>query len=247
MHETFHRLERGMLQGEDIVEDRLLELERAIEALAKDRALALFKADDLSWLWSYDDSGRRETTTDVIDWREAKGWEAFVGIGAAMGTNVLYVDARRFSWEELVDRIDSLSVPDADEIARRKTQAAAFRKYDGLIEHLIIAFRANGIWHTYQDTADWLLKYEELEAEPDELEEEEEALSEDMLESLAGKLARDPAFPRVKNKGDQIAMAKKLFAKEGDVVLDNVGEVVSRARIIYQTKVLPDNEPKRRR
>jgi hypothetical protein len=165
-----------------------------------------------------------------------------------MGANVLYVDARRFSWEEFVDRIDDLSVSDTDEIARRKTQAEAFRKYDGLIEHLIIAFRANGIWHAYQDTTDWLLKYEELEAEPDELEEEEEeSLSEDMLENLAGKLARDPAFSRVRNKGDQIAMAKKLFAKEGDVVLDNVGEVVSRARVIYQTDVLPDKEPKGRR
>ena len=90
------------------MEDRLLEMERAVEALAKDRSLALFRADDLSWLWSYDESGRRETTTDVVTWREAKGWEGFVGIAAAMGANVLYVDARRFSWEELIDRIGGL-------------------------------------------------------------------------------------------------------------------------------------------
>jgi len=231
-----------------MAEDRLLELGTKIEAATKLRNLTLFKADDLSWLWSHDESGRRETATDVVEWREGEGWEEFVGTEAAMGANVLYLDARKFSWNDLIERIDGLSALNPEEIAKRKRQAETFRKYDGFIEHLIIAFRANGVWHAYQETTDWLPRYEELEVEPDEFEEqEEEPLSEEMVESLAGKLARDSAFARLRNKGDQMAMARKLFAKEDAVVLADLGEIVSRARIIYQTEVLPDTEPKGRR
>jgi len=106
-----------------MAEDRLLELGTKIEAATKLRNLTLFKADDLSWLWSHDESGRRETATDVVEWREGEGWEEFVGTEAAMGANVLYLDARKFSWNDLIERIDGLSALNPEEIAKRKRQA----------------------------------------------------------------------------------------------------------------------------
>lgn len=225
-------------------EDRLLELEKPVETAAKARNFTIFKTNDLSWLWSYDESDTRVEASIVIEWREGEGWEEFLNAAAAMGANTLYTDARKFSWNDLVERIDNLST--TEEISKRKKQAEAFSRYDGFVEQLIITFRADGIWHAYQETEDWLPKYLELLEEPEEAE-EGEFLSEEMLENFAEKLAQNPAFPKLKNKSDQPALAKRIFAKEDNVVLENLDQIVARARVIYQSEVSTDLGPKGRR
>lgn len=233
-----------MKERED--KDSLGELEKVIEATAKDKGFTVFKADDLSRLWSYDESGRTETTANVVEWREGESWEEFMSAAGAIGTKVLYVDARKFSWNDLVERIDDMSTLTPDEIAKRKKHAESFKKYDGCVEHVIMAFRANGVWHAYQETADWLPKYEELEEEPELVEKEERSLSEEMLERYARKLAQDESFAKLRNKGDQVSLAERLFANEGGPVLNNLNKVVSRARVLYQTEVAPEKGSKGR-
>jgi len=67
-----------------MVEDKPLELGRAIEAKAKTGQSTLFKADNASVLWSYDESGRREVTTDVVEWRRSEGWGEFIDVARAL-------------------------------------------------------------------------------------------------------------------------------------------------------------------
>lgn len=228
--------------------DQLLAVETAVEAAVRERNLTLFRADDLSWLWTYDESGSRDTTSDVVSWREGDGWEEFIRTATAIGVRVLYIDSRRFSANDLVGRIDGMSRLEPDEAARRRKRAEEFREYDGYVEQLVLGFRADGIWHVYQDVTDWSLECAELEAEGDPVEEgEEERLSEERLEGLAGDLARSPSFARVRSKGDQMALARKMFAKEGEMVLDSLGEIVARARLVFQTEVASAREHKQPR
>ena len=154
--------------------DILLVKCKAIEDTAIKENLVIFKAADLSSLWAYNSETMSREAGILIDWSTEEGWQKFIEAAKAMKVSVVYIDTRKFSWQELMERINGIAALNPDELSKRKKQAEAFKRYDGFVEHLIFAFRADGIWHAFQETADWLPKYLDLEAEPEELEEEEE-------------------------------------------------------------------------
>src|SRR5574341_852045 len=226
--------------------DDLNDLVEKINVIAKGKNIAVFKTNDLGWLWSYDESGKRMTQVDVIEWREGEEWEEFIDTASDMKATTLYIDARKFIWTNFIEEIEDISDIEPSDIVKRRKQAETFRKYDGCVEHLIIAFRAEGAWHVYQLTTHWLPKRLELVAEPEEEKQEvEEYISEENLENLARKLALNPGFSKLKKKTDQFELGKRIFAKEDEKVLNNLSEIVARSRVIYQTEVSTPSDSKR--
>ena len=64
--------------------------------------------------------------------------------------------AKRFSWQkDLYSCIETdTSQYDCDyEDVKRQTQL--FRKYDGFVEYILLAFRQGDIWHAYQEATPW--------------------------------------------------------------------------------------------
>ncbi len=210
-----------------------------LETLAANTAEALgipfFPAEDLSLLWK--DSRDKGV---VIGFRDNKNVVAFLGAAKAMGAPTVYCDARVFQYEDMLTVIEAYE--DGEERQRRKKAAEALKRFDGQMEHLILAFRSCDIWHTFQATSPWLSQRFEIEGDPDDHIDEDDDdleeikhLSEEELESFAGKLAEHPTFKKLKNKGDQKALAERLFAKEGQLVQDSLPDIVGRARILFQS------------
>lgn len=208
-----------------------------LETLAANTAEALgipfFPAEDLSLLWS-------DSSDDgvVIGFRDNKNVVAFLGAAKAMGASTVYCDARVFQYEDMLTVIEAYE--DGEERQRRKKAAEALKRFDGQVEHLILAFRTCDIWHTFQATSPWLGQRLEIEGDPDDYIDEDnleeiEHLSEEELESFAGKLAEHPTFKKLKNKGDQRALAERLFANEGQLVQESLSDIVGRARVLFQS------------
>lgn len=219
----------------------LTELEKTYEALAIKMGFIVFKTEGLAQLWAGDEDDGKTKTVMVINWRNTEGIEQFLKTASAINARVLYLDAVRFSWNELSNKIDNLYSLSDEEMSKRHKEAEEFRRFDGLTGHLILAFILNNIWHTFQKTTDWLPKYLRLLVESEDFEEEEEeeeeVLEEEDLEKYARKLANNPGFAKLKNKSDQIALARKVFCKEDEKVLYYLKDVVERARVIFQTEV----------
>lgn len=218
----------------------LTELERTYETLAIKMGFIVFKTEGLAQLWVEEKEADSKTKNImVINWRNTEGIEQFLKTASAMNASVLYLDAVRFSWNDLSNKIDNLCLSD-EEMSKRHKDAQEFKRFDSLTGHLILAFNFNNIWHTFQKTTDWLPRYLRLLVESEDFEEEEEeeeVLEEEDLEKYARKLANDPGFEKLKNKSDQIALARKVFYKEDEKVLYCLKEIVERARVIFQTEV----------
>lgn len=219
----------------------LTELEKTYETLAIKMGFIVFKTEDLAQLWADDEDNNSKTkNVIVIKWRNAEGIEQFLKTASAMNVSVLYLDAVRFSWNDLSNKIDNLYSLSDEEMSRRHKEAEEFKRLAGLTGQLILAFYLNNIWHIFQKTTDWLPKYLRLLVESDDFEEEEgeeEVLEEEDLEKYARKLANNPGFAKIKNKSDQIALARKVFYKEDEKVFYYLKDVVERARVIFQTEV----------
>lgn len=228
-----------------MTDDRLSELQAAIEKAAKQGKLSVFWAQDLSWLCSEGEAGSRG---GEVLWRDGVGWEGFMDIAVASEGKVVYVDAKVFSVDDLVERLNGLETVGEPEVGSRKAKAEKFRRRDGYVEQLIVAFRAQALWHVYEETAEWVAEYSELEVESEDGENEsgESDISEEVLDSCAGDVARSPSFARVRSKGDQLELTRRMLAKENPALLKYLGEIVSRARLIFQTEVAPNKELKRR-
>lgn len=230
---------------EPLVEDTLAVLERRAAQISEEVALPFFRAADLDWIWDAERFSsvefRSETDAEAGssgDFRSEVDAAAFLGIAKAIGASAIYCDARIFRFEEMIELIEEFE--DESERKRRTRDAETLRVFDGQTEYLVLAFRHGDLWHTFQARTAWLAQ--RLELEGDEQEDDAlsdfnvEVLSEDELESFAQKLSEHPAFEKLKTKGDQKALAEKLFAKERATVQESAGEIVGRARVLIKSK-----------
>lgn len=223
--------------------DPLKDLESSIISTAQGKNLVVFKAEDLLFLWDYP----RETDSNksnVVEFCGEEGWEAFLNIAKTLEAQALYFHAKNFSFEDFFSQVND-SISQCRDAGQLKKQGQVFRKYDGFIEHLILAFFINGVWHSFQITSDWSLQCLQFLGKLEDLEEEEDkGLSDDELDSLAKKMANNPAFEKIKFKGDQKVLVRKLLSKENPKALDELDEILARARVIFQTEVNTKEKPR---
>jgi len=220
--------------------DKLKELVKPYEAAAIRMGFVVFKAEDLNWLYSSGEDFGESGNTTVAYWHDSETFEQFLEVGAAISAKLLYLEAREFTWNDFVDNISDLSSLSKEEISKRQKLAQEFKPYDGFIEHLALAFQRDGIWHAFLNRASWVPKYEELLEEEEELEDTDEetyVLEEEDLDKLARRLANSAGFAKLKNKTDQLSLARKFFVNEPKGMNEYYKDIVDRARVIYQTEI----------
>lgn len=150
----------------DTLSDIISEIQGAVTA----EGLSVFPCENLESIWYGGDEGQgqvaelRLTSTPVLEWdHDCGGYKAFLSSGKALGAKVIYMRAKRFSWERdlyrALEREENVSEIDRAEL---KSNAQFYRGYDGFVEYIILAFMQNGVWHTYQETADWYRAYGDL-------------------------------------------------------------------------------------
>ena len=71
----------------------------------------------------------------------------------------------------------------------------------------------------------------------EDTEEESYVLEEEELDKLARRLANNAGFAKMKNKNDQLALARKFFVSEPKGMNEYYKDIVDRARVIYQTEI----------
>jgi len=143
----------------DTLNDAAKEIEEQVTTLG----LMPFHCENLEDLWA--DSGVDTPDRNlmvsvpqlVLEWdRNQGGYMQFLQAAKAMKTPVIYMKAKRFSWQkDLYSCIETdTSQYDCDyEDVKRQTQL--FRKYDGFVEYILLAFRQGDIWHAYQEATPW--------------------------------------------------------------------------------------------
>jgi len=232
--------------------DSLLNIANKIVSVCSGLGLQIFYTDDLAQLW--EEQPRGKVSPEMFDWDEAQGnYEMFLETGKKLGVGLVYMQLGKFSWQE--DIYDRLIGDDPDEevapdIKSTLAKAEKYKAYEGFGDELIVAFKHNNIWHTYQEYPKWQSEYLELltpsatQRFADAYEEEDESgPSEEEKDKYARALVKEADFSRMKKEALRYTLKKKFPEEFVDFEL-YVPEIISIAKGIYDTEIRPGKEEK---
>jgi len=143
-----------------------------------------------------------ESEVPSVHWNSEHGgdWKYFLGRAKALDARVLYVNWAPFEQFEIDDSISPLESghEDGEEDEATKRQMALIRAFEskvGMTCVIDLAFFANGVIHTYQETADWFDEFRDLVPDEDDDEANEpKPINKSDLRRWATALASDPRY-----------------------------------------------------
>ena len=148
-----------------------VEIEKSISNLG----LKNYHCDNLELLWT----GELETESNgeplanppvILEWDGTNdGHRGFLKIAKSLNVPLIYTKVHRFAWEkELFEFLESADLP-GDEEAAIKTIARKYKAYEGYVSYILMVFKVNDAWHTYQEMAPWYRQYlDKMEGAPGE-------------------------------------------------------------------------------
>lgn len=143
-----------------------------------------------------------ESEVPSVHWNSERGgdWKKFLWCAKAFHARVLYVNWAPFEQFEIDDSISLLESTheDGEEDEAAKKQVAQIRAFEskvGITCVIDLAFFANGVIHTYQETADWFDEFRDLVPDEDDDEaDESKPISKSDLRKWATTLASDARY-----------------------------------------------------
>lgn len=180
-----------------------------------------------------------ESSFTSVHWNSDHGgdWKSYLECAKALSVRVLYVNWAPFEQFEIDESIEALrSKPDQGEQGKETEKAIAeirqFQSKVGITCVVDLAFVANGVLHTFQETADWFDEFTDLAPSDDEDEgeaQDHKRINKAILEKWARDLASDPKYPVTKNHE---YLLETIAGKDFESLPSY--QVLSRAAVIYQ-------------
>jgi hypothetical protein len=134
----------------------------------------------------------------TVHWDTEHGgdWKKFVGIAKLLNAQVLYVSREIFEEADIADAVETHQL--GDEIAEEDLPSTdtikSYQSKVGMTCMFDLAFCANGVLHTYQETAVWFDEFQELVEEEEESPAQADTIPDAEVGQWATKLASDPRY-----------------------------------------------------
>ncbi len=218
------------------INDPLLDVVEQIRVHGREKGLVIF--------YGYVGGGEGS-----VQWNEEHGggWQEFLACANALGGRTLYLDwapLEESQIDELLEKAPPLEQDAPEELARQlrafREKVEGYRDKVGLTATVDLAFACEGIFHTFEITADWFEAFEDLAPETEEGEDVVEKVQGPLIEEWAPKLASDPKYASCKTGGQRRYLLQKLAGEKYERF--PVSEILSRANEIYEVDIRPENE-----
>ena len=188
----------------------------------------------------------------TVHWNEEHGghWKQFLECARALSVKAIYLNwapFEEFQVDEALAGVEGV-LSDAQttemekaELESQSKQIAKYRDKVGLTAIIDVAFEMGGMFHVYQETADWFDAFQELTAEEEEKQVEEETqVDKALVDKWARELASHAKYSSCKDY-DQGAYLLEKLAGEGYEKLP-LSDIFRRAETIYQFELKPQEE-----
>jgi hypothetical protein len=197
----------------------------------------------------------------VVDWDEAAGdvW-AFLDAAVQVGTRMVYVQAWRFTEDDLESALEEEFSEESDDESggasepvdpEWRQQLEAFREHVGKVSSLQVLFRFDGVFHAWTTSSDWYDAFCALrdEEEDEFLEEAEEDYDyrearqerQRLVTEAATALANDPRFAECRNQPARLALLRRVKPDIADEFPSEFAQraVIQEAQAIFELDVRP--------